>query len=254
MPKTLGAKLLDFIEHPLAVGALFAVGGLVGALLYTPFLALCAISLLLAFHRTKVVAGQPLIIQVSSYFLLALFLSGGGYFLYDRLSLKLDAVQTEFAKKVASFVRPAGSVSTLKSNTQPTAEKKLPQAPIITPTPQTKPKVKALTLEEQYSAMTEGQRVDGIFALITDLEKMQNDWTKELQTHAFRGSVNQHYNNLYRYKFLPRIEAWHTVILSQYRYERVNPVEFVNSPDDVSLQIKELQSLEKAIGGPAKFP
>lgn len=104
-PKTFWAKLLDFIEHPLAVGALFAVGGLVGTLLSTPFLTLCAVSVVLAFHRVKVVAGQPLFIQVASYLLLISILSWGGYLLYDGLSLKLDAVQTEFAKKVASLVK-----------------------------------------------------------------------------------------------------------------------------------------------------
>ena len=122
LPKSFFAKLLDFIEHPFAVGALFAIGGLVGTLLYTPFFALCAISVLLAFHRAKVVSGQPLVTQVASYLLLVLILSAGGYSLYQRLSLKLNAVQVEFAKKVASYVKPSPSVITVQPNPQPKAE------------------------------------------------------------------------------------------------------------------------------------
>jgi hypothetical protein len=119
IPKSVRARLLDFVEHPLAVGALFAVSGLVGTLLYTPFFALCAVSVLLAFHRAKVVSGQPMLVQIIAYSLLVSVLSIGSYFLYDRLSLKLDSVQTDFARKVASVVKATQSPSSVSMVTPP---------------------------------------------------------------------------------------------------------------------------------------
>jgi hypothetical protein len=58
--KKLRAKLFDFIEHPFVLGALFVLSGIVGALIYTQVFILCAVCILLGFHRAEIVSGQPL--------------------------------------------------------------------------------------------------------------------------------------------------------------------------------------------------
>ena len=107
------AKLLDIIEQPLLLTALFTLGGLVGALLFTPAFILCAICILLGIHRSKIFENQHWKIQLLIYSGVAVILGVGGYFLNRALDAKLDEIQTAFASKVASLVnkKPAAPPS-----------------------------------------------------------------------------------------------------------------------------------------------
>lgn len=104
--KKLHARLFDFIEHPLVLSALFALAGIVGAFIYTPIFILCAVCILLGFHRAGVVSEQPLKLQVPVYLALALLLSIGGYFTYGALDTAAERYQAAFAQKVAAFLNP----------------------------------------------------------------------------------------------------------------------------------------------------
>ncbi|MGB7589857.1 MAG: hypothetical protein WBO19_01285, partial [Terriglobia bacterium] len=77
--KPLFQRLLDFIEHPLFLGAVFLVGGLVGMFFFTPILMICGCCILLAFHRAKVVEGEKPLVQVAAYLLLFALTTGSLY-------------------------------------------------------------------------------------------------------------------------------------------------------------------------------
>jgi hypothetical protein len=96
--------LLDVIEQPLILTGFFTIGGIVGALLFTPAFILCAVCILLGIHRSKICANQKWRVQILAYCLSALLLAVSGYFLNDVLDAKLDEIQTAFAKKVASYI------------------------------------------------------------------------------------------------------------------------------------------------------
>jgi hypothetical protein len=112
-----GTKLFNAIENPWTLGALFLLGGIVGATLFAPALIVCAICILLGIHRSNVVADQPRKVQLIVFVALAFALSVGGYFLYGVLDSALQKVQIDFAKRVASFVTPPTQIQT--SNPQP---------------------------------------------------------------------------------------------------------------------------------------
>lgn len=102
--KNMANRMLDFIEHPLVLGALFLVGGIVGALIFTPVFVLCGISVLLGFHRSAVVSRKSLKIQVPIYTALSLMIAGCGYFLTQTIQKELAKAQVSFADLVASKV------------------------------------------------------------------------------------------------------------------------------------------------------
>jgi hypothetical protein len=95
--KTLPQRLLDFIEHPAVLGAVFVLGGIVGALIFTPAFVLCALSIVGGFHRTKVVSGKSPIVQFGSYGLLIVLLSVIGYFLYGAVNKAVEGIQFKIA-------------------------------------------------------------------------------------------------------------------------------------------------------------
>lgn len=97
--------ILDFIEHPLTLTALFALGGLVGTLIYTPFYILCAVGLLLGLHRSGYVSTRAVRVQVGVYVVAAVVLAVGGYFLYGLLDAAVQRVQDDFARKVAALIK-----------------------------------------------------------------------------------------------------------------------------------------------------
>lgn len=120
-------KFLDFIEHPLTLTALFALGGLVGTLYYTPFYALCAACLLLGLHRSGFVSAHARSsrMHVFIYIGAIVILCVGGYFLYGLVDAAVERIQTDFAKKVAAYVRENPSNKTAPSATE---EPPLPSA------------------------------------------------------------------------------------------------------------------------------
>jgi len=103
--KSLWTNIFAFIEHPFTLGAFFLLGGLVGAILFTPAFVICAVCILLGFHRSGVVSGRSTKVQVVSYVVLAVVLAVGGYFLYQRLDSALQRMQTEFAKKISDSMK-----------------------------------------------------------------------------------------------------------------------------------------------------
>lgn len=104
-PKTrVWARLFGFIEHPFTLGALFLLGGIVGAILFTPAFIVCAICILLGLHRSGAVSEQSGRVQITSYIALAMALAAGGYFLYVGLDSALQRMQTEFARKVSDYI------------------------------------------------------------------------------------------------------------------------------------------------------
>lgn len=121
--KNIWRRLLDFIEHPATLSALFGLGALVGTFIFAPFFALCAVSILFGFHRARVVSGQSLKVQIIVYMGLALALSVGGYFPYKALDSAVQKMQTEFAEKVANFK------STPRTN--PKESEELPKSVLI---------------------------------------------------------------------------------------------------------------------------
>jgi hypothetical protein len=98
-------RLLDFIENPFVLAALFSLGGLVGTLFYTPFFIFCALSILFGFHRAKVVSQFSWKVQIPIFSMLVIVLVIGGYFLYGALDVALERLQTSFAKKVVAILR-----------------------------------------------------------------------------------------------------------------------------------------------------
>src|SRR5229473_1256487 len=80
--ESMPSKVFKIIDQPLVLGALFAVGGVVGALLFTPAFILCALCILLGVQRSTALAGQSLTVKIVVYLSLAILLSVGGYFLY----------------------------------------------------------------------------------------------------------------------------------------------------------------------------
>jgi len=59
--------VLAFIEHPLFLTAIGIACGLLGLALYTPVLAVCGICVLLALHRSRIVASTGLLVQFAVY-------------------------------------------------------------------------------------------------------------------------------------------------------------------------------------------
>jgi hypothetical protein len=102
--ETIPFRVFRVIEQPLVLGALFLIGGLMGALLFTPAFILCALCILLGVHRAGALAGQSQKGQIASYLALALFLSIGGYLLYGELDKALERLQMTYAKRVADFL------------------------------------------------------------------------------------------------------------------------------------------------------
>lgn len=103
--KNLWQRLLDVIEQPLVLAALFGLGGVVGALLYTPLFILCALCLLLGLHRSGAMSGQSWYWQLAGYVALAAALSIGGYLLYWQLDKALDQFQGRFANKIVKAIK-----------------------------------------------------------------------------------------------------------------------------------------------------
>jgi hypothetical protein len=103
---SLPSKVFTVVEHPLVLASLSVVGGLVGALRFTPAFFLCALCILLGVHRSGVLTDQPRKTQITYYLVLTLVLSVGGYFLYGASDTALERLQTKFAKRVAELIRP----------------------------------------------------------------------------------------------------------------------------------------------------
>src|SRR6266481_2497198 len=103
--KSLWTNIFAFIEHPFTLGALFLLGGIVGTILFTPAFVICAVCILLGFHRSGVVSGRSTKVQVVSYVVLAVVLAVGGYFLYQRLDSALQRMQAEFARKISDSMK-----------------------------------------------------------------------------------------------------------------------------------------------------
>jgi hypothetical protein len=93
-------KLLDFVEHPLFLWAFGIVCGLIGMIAYTPVLFLCGLSVILAFHRAKVVLGLAWPTQTFSYALL-LFLTSGG--LYETGRTIKNSIHIPTAKEIVDL-------------------------------------------------------------------------------------------------------------------------------------------------------
>jgi hypothetical protein len=64
---SLYAGLGRFGEHPITLAAFAVILGVVGLFLYTPILWACGGMFLIAFYRSKAVAGRPWGVQVLSY-------------------------------------------------------------------------------------------------------------------------------------------------------------------------------------------
>jgi len=101
--KSVWRGLLDFLEHGATLSALFGIGALVGALVFSPFFILCAISLLFAFHRT-VLKDRPWKVQARTQIILAIAMTVGGYYLHSYLDAAVNRFQADFAKRVAALV------------------------------------------------------------------------------------------------------------------------------------------------------
>jgi hypothetical protein len=127
-------RMLSFIEQPLFIAALGIIGGIVGFVFYAPIFGLCALAVLLAFHRAEVVAGEsPWKIQVPAYVLLCALVFGGLYGLHVKLDKKLAEANTSLARLVASYVvkilpQPTSGRDT-RTNQQPFAEPNTTTAP-----------------------------------------------------------------------------------------------------------------------------
>jgi hypothetical protein len=121
-----GQRSIDFIEHSLFILVAGIVGGLLAGLLYTPAFVICGACIVLAFHRTKVVAGTSYLIQVPSY--LALFATVTLSLLWVRnLALrKLAEENTAFAQLVASIVVSKIPASPVPTVTTVVAPKQIP--------------------------------------------------------------------------------------------------------------------------------
>lgn len=78
-PVNLLQRLLNFLEQPLVTLALGIIGGMVGIFVYAPVLILCGLSILLGFHRARVVSGYSRRWKVIAYLLLTSVISVGLY-------------------------------------------------------------------------------------------------------------------------------------------------------------------------------
>jgi len=94
-------RVLLFLEHPWFITPLFAVGALVGALFYAPFLVFCGISVVFAFHRVGVVEGKKWWVSGPAYMgLVAVTVA----FLYWAGIIIRDSVHLPTASEVAQLV------------------------------------------------------------------------------------------------------------------------------------------------------
>jgi hypothetical protein len=98
-------RALAVVEQPLILTAIFTIGGIVGAVIYTPIVILCAVSILLGIHRSRMLVGSPFRLQMIVYVVVTVMLAVGGYFLYNRLDAGLDGIQTKVARKIASLLQ-----------------------------------------------------------------------------------------------------------------------------------------------------
>jgi hypothetical protein len=67
-----GHRFRDFVEHPFFLAAFSIIGGIVGVILYTPALLICAVCILLALHRSKILRGQGKTFEVATYIIVFL--------------------------------------------------------------------------------------------------------------------------------------------------------------------------------------
>jgi hypothetical protein len=109
--KPLRHRLLDLLEQPLFTLSVGIVGGIVGVLLYAPVLAVCGACVIFAFHRAKVVEGEPIWIQIPSYAVLCTIVVFALYGLHIVIDRKLADEKAALVKliKVALFEMPKTS-------------------------------------------------------------------------------------------------------------------------------------------------
>src|SRR5258706_7626839 len=98
-------SLIDFIEQPLFLTPAGVVAGIVGLVFYTPVLALCGLCVLLALHRSKIIAHwTKLPSQFSFYIFLGVFLCAVLAMLGDVIQNRMRASSEEFKNDIAKTV------------------------------------------------------------------------------------------------------------------------------------------------------
>lgn len=97
-------KLLDLFEQPLFLWSAGIVGGLVGLFLFTPVLFVCGCCFVLAFHRAKVVQGDPPKTQIISYVVLICVVAALLWYARQLIKANLPNSPSEIAKAVSKEV------------------------------------------------------------------------------------------------------------------------------------------------------
>jgi hypothetical protein len=126
--RSIGRRLVDFIEHPWFLWAMGIISGIVGIAFYSPVLFFCGLAIVLSFHKAKVVDDQPFLkIQIPSYLVLCVAVSVGLYLANRSIQNKLSEDNISLARLIVGFLPK--QADTPVTTIQPPHSDKVPPAP-----------------------------------------------------------------------------------------------------------------------------
>lgn len=117
--RSMGQKLLGFVERPMFTMPIGIVGGIV-ALLYWPFWIICGVCVVLAFHNEGVVKGKHWLIQTFSHLLLISLISLA-IFPLKQITDNTRNFGKDIAKQVLDGLKDALKPQPEKSTTPPSS-------------------------------------------------------------------------------------------------------------------------------------
>jgi hypothetical protein len=136
MPHGLAGRLVAYIEHPLTLGGLGALIGVIGVFLYTPALLLSGALLLVGLHRSGALAGLPVGLAVFSWITLSVVICGSLWgvegLIRKRLSEATQGANTSYYP-ISTVINKLGSMASqldrmASTNSQPLTRTDLEQA------------------------------------------------------------------------------------------------------------------------------
>jgi hypothetical protein len=121
-------RLLDFVEQPYVTVPIGIVGGIAGVLIYAPVLVFCGLSIVLGFHRAKVVSDRSVLrVQLPAYVALVGLVSIGLFYLHVVIQRQLRDANISISNLIANAV-----VKSLGVSEQPQPEIKTTDFPSAT--------------------------------------------------------------------------------------------------------------------------
>ena len=109
-PKHAWRRLLDFVEQPLFLASVGIIGGIAGILFAIPVLLVCDGCLLLALHRSRMVADKSRAFQLFVYVAFSVVMAAILVWIGNLVKQNARAFATEVAVQVASMIKTSAPI------------------------------------------------------------------------------------------------------------------------------------------------